>query len=130
MNSNIFIKDLVGVQAAKLPVTFHQVFVFILEGTYPTVSYFLVFHLTGQNDRMRHIFSPLGWLRLRGGLTPFPSCVSPSFSLRSAPPYYVQFQNDPAFPPLGLTMGWAGVAGVAWPARVRALVAARRAVCV
>lgn len=51
------------------------------------------------------LLSPLGWPRLWGGLTPLPSCVSPSFSLFSAPPYYVQFLHDLAFSPLGLTMG-------------------------
>ena len=61
---------------------------------------------------------PLGWLRLQGGLTS-PLLFS---ALRSTP--YVRFRNGLAFPLLGMTAGWAGVAG---PARAHALVAATRA---
>lgn len=72
------------------------------------------------------LLSPLGWPLLWGGLTPLPSCVSPSFSLRSAPPYYDQFQNDLAFPLLGLTMGWAR----GGPARLSTHAGGCKAVCV
>lgn len=56
---------------------------------------------------------PLGVASGLGRSHPLPSCVSPSFSLRSAPPRYVQFRNNLAFP-LWLTTVWAGggLAGV------------------
>lgn len=42
---------------------------------------------------------------------PPPPCISPSsFTLSSAPPRYVRFRNGLAFPRLGMTTGWAGVA--------------------
>lgn len=53
----------------------------------------------------------------RSHVPPTPPCISPSFSLHSAPPRDVRFQNGLAFPWLGMTAGWVGVAWPAWPSR-------------
>ena len=46
-----------------------------------------------------------------------PPCISPSFSLHSAPPRDVRLWTGLAFPWLGMTAGWAGVAWPAWASR-------------
>ena len=46
-----------------------------------------------------------------------PPCISPSFSLHSAPPRDVRLWNGLAFPWLGMIAGWAGVAWPAWASR-------------
>lgn len=54
--------------------------------------------------------SPLWGGLSSGAVSRPPPCAPPSFSLRSAPPRYVRFRNGLAFPRLGMTVGWAGVA--------------------
>lgn len=54
------------------------------------------------------LLSPLGWPRLWGGLIPLPSCVRPPFLCALLHPTMSNSRRIWPFPPLGLTMGWAG----------------------
>lgn len=61
------------------------------------------------------LLSLLGWLRLQGGLkSPF---HPPLFSSALRSTLLRPFRNRLAFPRLGMTAGWAGVAQPAWPGR-------------